>query len=351
MTDENSGLLGGGETLAATIRETLSETHGNSSNVSLGIRESFAAERTADWEKLGVLTKKAKGRVERLGPNEVVQAGNLYRTLTADLAYARRQFPGDPLLRQLEQQVHPARSLVYDRARSGFSVRSFYRDRYWKLIHRRSRLVALSILLMAVPAVLVFLWALRDPDRAATLLGERFSGGRTSWADQGYSATEQSAVATAIFVNNIRVSFLAYASGILFGFGTAYLLVFNGALLGIVAGLSTADQHGSVAFTLIVAHGILELSVIAIAAAAGLGMGKALASPGLETRRVVLRREAAAGVEIVLGTVPFFILAGLVEGFFTPAGFGPIWAGVVGVVFGGGYWVLVVLRGRERAAT
>ena len=54
-------------------------------------------------------------------------------------------------------------------------------------------------------------------------------------------------------------------------------------------------------------------------------------------------------VEVVLGTMPFFVLAGLIEGFFTPAGFGPVWAGVVGTFFGGAYWLLLWWRGTPDA--
>jgi uncharacterized membrane protein SpoIIM required for sporulation len=316
-----------------------------------GVRDTFLHENQTNWDALSSLAKKAKGRVERLQPNEVIHLSSLYRSAVADLAFARRQFPGDPFVADLERRIYPARALIYDRPRSGFSVARFYRERYWVLVRERKWILILSILLMAVPAALVFIWALRDPDRAASLLGGRFSGGRTSWADQGYSSGEQSSIATSIFINNIRVSFFAYAAGILFGFGTAYLLVFNGALLGLVAGLATNDGHGDVAFTLIVAHGILELSVIAVTAMAGLRMGMALAKPGLEPRRVILQREAKSGVEIVVGTIPFFILAGLIEGFFTPAGFGPIWAAAVGIFFGFGYWIMVIFRGRARAST
>jgi uncharacterized membrane protein SpoIIM required for sporulation len=155
-------------------------------------------------------------------------------------------------------------------------------------------------------------------------------------------------VASEIFTNNIKVSFLAFASGITLCLGTGWLLIFNGALLGLVAGTSTAQGHGDVAFTLIVAHGILELSVIMVTSVAGMRMGWAIIEPGRRTRAMALRDEAIAAVEIVLGTIPFFVLAGLIEGFFTPAGFGPMWAGAVGVVVGGAYWVTAVVRSRSR---
>ena len=307
-------------------------------------RSDFVEARRARWESLreAATTK----RRTRRSPDELLAIGNLYRATAADLALARRQFPSDPLLAEIEQILIPARSVVYGHVPGRFSVVAFYKRRYWRLIAERPWMLAAAVAMLIVPTVAVFLWALRDPDRAATLLGGRFGGGRDTFGDQGYSASQQSAVASQIFVNNIRVSLLAFAFGITAGLGTAYLLIFNGALLGLVAGISVKQGHGDVAFALIYGHGFLELTVIAVSAAAGMRLGWALVDPGLRSRRRALGDEGLLAVEIVLGTIPFFVIAGLIEGFFTPAGYGPVWAGVVGTFFGVGYWLLLCWRGR-----
>ena len=309
------------------------------------LRAEFLATRASRWEELDALVKRGSSRRSE----EFRRLGTLYRAVAGDLAYARREFPSDPILHRLEHSLLNARAVVYPREPSRFSIREFYRTRYWRLVAERPGHLTASMAMLLVPAIGVFLWTLKDPDRASTLLGTRFEGGRESWGDMGYSASQQSSIAASIFVNNIRVSFLAFAAGITAGLGSAYLLFFNGALLGMVAGLSTHQGHGDVAFTLIFAHGFLELSIIAVTAAAGMRMGWAIVDPGLLPRRIALRDASVRAVEIVIGTVPFFVLAGLIEGFFTPAGFGPVWSGIVGTFFGVGYWALVVWRGRSRA--
>ena len=306
-------------------------------------RDSFIASHEARWTELTALTT---GNTNARSPADLRRLGTLYRATSADLALARRQFPNDPLLARLETLLGPARSAIYRRSPRRFSLREFYSRTYWQRLLERPGLLAAGTALLVVPTLAMFVWALRDPERAATMLGGRFSNGRTSWGDQGYSAAQQTASATAIFTNNIQVSFLAFAAGITLCLGTGYLLVFNGVLLGLVAGASTAQGHGDVAFTLIVAHGVLELSVIVVTAVAGMRMGWAIVEPGKRSRARALRDEALAAVEIVLGTIPFFVLAGLVEGFFTPAGFGPVWAGVVGVTVGAAYWMVAVWRSR-----
>ncbi len=291
------------------------------------------------------------GRLKATTPTEVRRVGALYRAVSGDLALARSLFPNDPLLTRLVGVLAPARIAVYRRPNRRFSLREFYARTYWRRVLERPGLTAAATALLLLPALALFFWALRDPERAATLLGGRFSGGRTSWGDQGYSSQQQASVASEIFINNIRVSFLAFAAGITLCLGTGWLLIFNGALLGLVAGTSTAQGHGDVAFTLIVAHGVLELSVIIVTAVAGMRMGWAIIEPGRRTRAMALRDEALAAVEIVLGTIPFFVLAGLIEGFFTPAGFGPVWAGAVGVVAGGAYWLTAFLRSRSKVVS
>lgn len=314
-------------------------------------RDKFVEFRAEQWNELRALIAKAKGSPKKLKETELLLLGDRYRSATSDLAMARRRFPGDPIVRDLADLVARSRGLVYDRAPRTFSLKHFVTTRYWQRIRERPRLLAVSTLLLVVPGIVVFIWALKDPQGVVRAMGDRFSAGRESYDDLGYSAGQQGAIATNIFINNIRVSFLAFAMGLTCCIGTVGLLIFNGALLGVVAGLATTAGHGDVAFTLVVAHGVLELSIIVVAATAGMRMGWALIDPGLRTRGAALREEALAAIEIVIGTVPLFILAGLIEGFFTPAGFGPVWAGAVGLFFGGGYWALVWILGRDRAAT
>ena len=99
----------------------------------------------------------------------------------------------------------------------------------------------------------------------------------------------------------------------------------------------------------VTAHGVLELSCIVVAGAAGLRMGWALIDPGNRTRGEALRTEARAAVEIILGTAPWLVLAGLVEGFVTPAGTGLDAVVAVGLSLGAIYWGLVLWRGTPDA--
>ena len=117
-------------------------------------------------------------------------------------------------------------------------------------------------------------------------------------------------------------------------------------MLGAVVGAAIANGNGAGVVEFVTAHGIIELSCIAVAAAAGLRMGYAIVAPGVKTRGRALVDEARPAVAIVLGTIPWVILAGIIEGFVTRAGFGLIPGIVLGVGVGATYWSLVIVRGR-----
>ena len=155
----------------------------------------------------------------------------------------------------------------------------------------------------------------------------------------------------AIFTNNARVALVAYAGGLTGGAITVVSLVFNGLLVGLIAGLAVQAGSGEAFWRLVVPHGVLELSLIVVAGAAGLRTGWALVHPGHRTRVEALAVEGRAGVEMALGAALLLVPTGLVEGFVTPRGLS-LWSALaVGVALGAVFWALVWWRGRPAPAS
>ena len=309
--------------------------------------ERFVRRGQPTWSSLESKIAASSGRPERLGPAGVRELGSLYRSAAADLALARRRWPGDPLTQRLEALVSRARPLVYDTESSRENVFTFFGTTYWRRVAERPLLLLLAWFLLLAPAALAAAWAINDPGAAIGLVPPQFQhAADPRTGDLGIPVEQQAAFASGIFTNNIRVSFLAFAGGIAAGLGTAFVLIFNGTFLGAVAGLAIGSGNGRSFLELVTAHGVLELSCIAVTAAAGLRMGNALISPGRGRRSQALVREARAAVAIVLGTAPWLVLAGLVEGFLTPAGLGLRAVVGVGVSLGLIFWGLVLWRGR-----
>jgi uncharacterized membrane protein SpoIIM required for sporulation len=205
---------------------------------------------------------------------------------------------------------------------------------------------------MLVPAVLVGVWAASDPAGAARFLPSQFRGvGEHGGGDLGLTVGRQAKLAGQILTNNIQVSFVAFAGGVLAGVGTTVVLLYNGALIGGVAGLTVAAGEPGPFLSLVVPHGVLELSVIAVSGAAGFTVGLAFINPGRRSRRISLRNGARRGAEILFGTMPWFVVAGLVEGFVTTTSLPLAGAIAVGGLVAAPYWALVFWRGRPRAGT
>ena len=89
--------------------------------------------------------------------------------------------------------------------------------------------------------------------------------------------------------NNVGIAFRCFATGVLFGLGSVFFLVYNGLQMGAVAGLLTASGRGFNLLTFVASHGAFELTAIVIPGTAGLVMGYAL----VDTRRPAPVRFAA----------------------------------------------------------
>lgn len=309
----------------------------------------FQATRSARWAELDELVKRAGGKPERLGPDGVRRVGRLYRSVAADLALARRSFPGDPVVPRLERLTVAARQAVYAERSSRLSpVRFFTRD-YWRRVRERPGLLLLAAALLIVPGLLGGLWAGEDPGAAIGLVPEDFLPTVESpGGDRGLSGEESGVFSSSVFTNNIQVAFTALAAGIAAGVGTVLVLLFNGLVLGIVFGLTIENGQGLPLVEQVASHGLLELSCIVVAAAAGLRIGEAILRPGRRKRGDALVDEARGAVEIVLGTAPWLVVAGFVEGFVSPSGIGWVAATAVGAALAATFWALVVVLGRPR---
>lgn len=313
----------------------------------------FLTEREPAWAELRTLIGAAKRRPDRLGAAPARRLGALYRSAAADLALARRRFPTDPAVAMLEDLVGRARHLVYANDSRRRSLRAFLGRDYWRRIAERPLALAVAALLLVAPMAVGALWAGDDPVAATGVVPAAFQGNdgerRRDGTDLGFSTAESTVVSAEIFVNNIRVTLTAFAGGISLGLLTAAALIFNGLLIGVLGGLAARAGQSAEFVELVVPHGVLELSCIVVAGAAGLRMGWSLVDPGRRRRSQALVEEARAAAELALGTAPWLVLAGLVEGFVTPAGIGLGPALAVGVALGAVYWGLVWRRGRPPA--
>ena len=313
--------------------------------------DAFVAERSSDWDELEVRVRSSVGRTSKRSAQDVQRTGELYRSAAGDLAVARRRWPQHSATARLEQLVRSARSVVYGSRRSN-SLLQFVRRDYWRTVRERPAMLVLACVLMFGSAALGGLWGWKNPEQAARYLPSQYRAVAESNHFQhrnAPTADDETAMSGIIATNNIRVTFLAFAGGGLLGLLTIFLLLQNGMLLGVLSGLAIRSGNGQPFFELILPHGLLELSCIAVGSAAGFRVAWAIIAPGFERRSTVVKREAVRAVAMIVGTSAWLVVAALIESFVTPQriGFGP--ALIVGLGVAVVYWTLVFVLGRRFA--
>jgi uncharacterized membrane protein SpoIIM required for sporulation len=96
------------------------------------------------------------------------------------------------------------------------------------------------------------------------------------------------------------------------------MMAFNGLLIGVIGVACCLSGMSLQLWSFVAPHGVLELPAIFIAGGAGLRIAQGLLFPGLLPRRDSLARAGSEAVQLLLGTVPILIIAGLIEGFVSP---------------------------------
>ena len=251
---------------------------------------------------------------------QIEDFGRAYRQVISDLAIARRDFPDDQLTLWLNSLASRAHLRLYRApAPSWRRLGQFFWTDFARRFRSARRYLGVSALLLFGPALIGYAACLFDDGLRDALVPAQLrnvmSNGHT-WTD--IEPSLRPAMATFIFTNNIQVAFLGFAGGVLFGLGTAYVLISNGLALGSVLGAAQFYGVAPLLWSFISPHGYLELTCIVIAGAAGLMLGDAMLRPGLLLRREALARAARRAVELVAGAAPVLVVAGLIEGFISP---------------------------------
>lgn len=304
--------------------------------------------RRNEWARLEALLSSRAGADSAASIEEL---GWRYREATADLAIARRDWPTDPVTRYLNDLVERCHRRLYRRRRHvGPAVWRFYRETFPRLFREtfRDTLVAFVVLLMGF--VLAYTATFIRPSLAEAFVpgGSGVIGtikqGQT-WFDT--PPAERPFVSSFIMTNNIRVTLLCFAGGVLLGIPTLLVLLQNGLQIGAIAGLTQVYGIHAALWSFVAAHGFLELSVIFMSGGAGLRVARGIIRPGLRSRRDSIAEAGRSATLIACGCVPLLMIAGTLEGFVSPSGL-PGWLKfVIGLATGVGLYTYLFLGGRE----
>ena len=313
--------------------------------------DTFLATNQASWDRLSWLVRRAGRSVRRLSPEELEEMVALYQRTATHLSYARTTYRDPALTATLSGLVARAGAVVYgSRPRTLRALGRFFAVTFPAAVWHSRKFIGVSTALFLVPAFAIGLWVATSP-RAVEATGPKAV--REAYIDQDfeqyYKSEPASEFASHVFTNNVQVSIYAFAAGIAFCLPTAFILMFNGASVGVAGGLFASVGQQAKFWGLILPHGLLELTAVFIAGGAGLRLGWTLIDPGDRTRRAALAEEARRALAIVAGLVVVFAVAGTIEGFVTGSSL-PTWTRVgIGVLGEAVLLSWLYVRGRAAA--
>jgi uncharacterized membrane protein SpoIIM required for sporulation len=246
--------------------------------------------------------------------------------VAADLSVLRQDSTSRTYATHVNHLLARAHHIIYSGRKTNLlTVFRFLRDEYPAIFQRQIGYVAASLLVSVAWGLLgaaltsarpEFMRHFVGPEMIATM--ERHA----MWTESVVSVAPQAS--SAIMTNNLTVSFITFAGGIVFGLGTFFALFTNGMMLGVIGAACHHYEMSVKLWSFVAPHGALELPSIIIAGAAGFRLGHAMLIPGALRWRESVARGGIEATQLVSGIIPLLVIAGCLEGFFSPSQ-APVW--------------------------
>lgn len=246
-----------------------------------------------------------------------------YIELTNDLAYAQTFYPESRTKDYLNELAILAHQKIYkDQKASENKLKHFFSYEIPYAVWQMRRPLLFSFLIFLLASIIGFLSAHYDENFVRLILGDAYVDQSIDNIRKGdpagiYASGNNFGSALAITINNVRVAFLAFTFGVFFSVGTGYILFSNGIMLGAFHYMFYEYGVLQKAMSAIWIHGTIEISVIIIAGGCGLMLGNSFLFPKSYSRMESFIRAAKLSMKVLASTIPFFILAGTLEGFVT----------------------------------
>ncbi|WP_053992319.1 stage II sporulation protein M [Mangrovimonas sp. TPBH4] len=255
-----------------------------------------------------------------VNPNEL---SDLYIEITDHLSYVKTFYPNSNTERYLNQLASKAHLKIYTtKKESKNRLISFFKTEFPTQFYHHQRELLIAFLVFALFCIVGAYSAAHEGDFVRAILGDGYVNMTLENIENNdpmavYKKMGEVNMFLGITINNIKVALMAFVYGILFGVGSLFVMMQNGIMLGSFQYFFYDKGLFWESARTIWIHGTFEISVIIIAGCSGLVVGNGILFPGTYTRLESFKRGIVNGLKILLSTIPFFVVAGFLEGFVT----------------------------------
>ena len=286
----------------------------------------FRTEREESWRELEIILKAIEGRgMKSLSDEQIVALPRLYRSTLSSLSVARATSLDQGVIIYLESLSSRAYYILYgSQVNLGKRIATFFLRDWPRAAKALWKETAISTALTLLAAVLAFILVKSNPDWFYMFMPDSMAQGRTPAASAEtlretlYHDGDESGLgifASYLFSHNSKVAIFAFALGFAFCIPTAFLLLYNGFVLGSFIAIFSEKGLGFEVGGWLIIHGATEIFAIILAGAAGMHIGKAVAFPGELTRTESASNAGGTASLLMAGVVIMLFFAGLLEGF------------------------------------
>jgi uncharacterized membrane protein SpoIIM required for sporulation len=316
----------------------------------------FIHQRRPQWRKLEELLTHVEGSgLASLGDAQAIEFAQLYRRTASDLNQAQTYITGDATVRYLNDLVARCYLVIYAKNRTEIlpTLRRLVRE-YPIVFRRHLRQFLFASMLLAAGSVFGFIACHLDAAAARGLLLPADMPTIQPQQDRPLQSTGNLAGFSAfLFRNNVTVTLIAFALGITFGIGTAWLMFQNGVTIGALAAVFVEAGDLSGFLTGILPHGVLEIPACLLGGAGGFLLARSMLRARPWPRLEELTRTGREALWLVGGSIPLLAVAAFLEAVVARA---PDWyldSGLklaVSAIFGLAFVAYLLLPGRQKKA-
>lgn len=281
------------------------------------MRESaFIKRNKPRWEEF----EKVVQNLQSASPDRLAE---LFIQITDDLSFARTQYPTSRTTQYLNSLASKIHLEIYKNKKEETNrFVTFWKSELPAVLYEARKPMLYAFIIFMIASIIGSVSAAYDNTFVRLILGDGYVNMTLENIKSGnptrvYSMSDEMSMFIMIAWNNILVSFRVFVFGIFLSLGTGLFLFYNGLMIGTFITFFYREQQLSQAFPVIMLHGTIELSSIVIAAGAGFVMGNSLLFPGTYSRFASFKMGALKGLKIVMGLVPFFLLAAFIESVIT----------------------------------